>query len=168
MFQFILQFLPLFLLFGLGYVLKRTGFLPKETAGFFLKFSMYVALPCLIIPKVATLPLSWAYIYLPLSALLILLGNFFIFFLITRFVHLPKKKQGVLLISCMIMNLSFVLPFYLAEAGEDLLPIYVFFNIGHDVLLYTFVYFIASLHGTKQLYNPFMYGIKKILQLPPF
>lgn len=168
MFNFIAPFLPLFLLFGLGYILKKIGFLSKEIAGFFLKFSMYVALPCLIIPKVATLPLSWSYGFLPLIAIMMLLGNFFIFFLITRMIRLPKKKQGVLLISCMIMNLSFVLPFYLAEAGDALLPIYVFFNVGHDVLLYTFVYFIASLHGRNASYNPLVYGIKKILQLPPF
>ena len=168
MFDFIVPFLPLFLIFGLGYLLKRTGFLSKEIAGFFLKFAMYVALPCLIIPKIATLPLSWSYGYLPLIAIMMLLVNFFVFFFVTRFLHLPKKKQGVLLISCMIMNLSFVLPFYLAEAGEELLPIYVFFNIGHDVLLYTFVYFIASLHGTNKTYNPVVYGIKKILLLPPF
>ena len=168
MFKFIIPFLPLFLIFGLGYILKKTGFLSKEIAGFFLKFAMYVALPCLIIPKVATLPLSLSYAYLPLIAIMMLLVNFFVFFLVTRLVHLPKKKQGVLLISCMIMNLSFVLPFYLAEAGEELLPIYVFFNIGHDVLLYTFVYFIASLHGTNKTYNPVVYGIKKILLLPPF
>ena len=70
--------------------------------------------------------------------------------------------------SGMIMNLSFILPFYLMEAGEELLPIYVFFNVGHDLLLYTFVYFIATLHGSHKLYNPIMHGMKKILLLPPF
>ena len=147
MFALITKFLPLFLLFGFGYFLKKTGFLQKETAGFFLKFAMHVALPCLIIPLVATLPLSWNYAYLPLIAILILLGNFFVFFLVSRFFNLNKKTQGVFLISSMIMNLSFVLPFYLSAAGEQQLPVYVFFNVGHDLLLYTFVYFIAALHG---------------------
>ena len=159
MLNFIIPFFPLFLIFGLGYLLKRTGFLSKEIAGFFLKFVMYVALPCLIFPKIVTLPFSWSYASLPLIAIMILLGNFFVFFLITRFVHFPKRKQGVLLTGSMIMNLSFVLPFYLVEVGDALLPIYVFFNIGHDVLLYTFVYFIASLHGTNKAYNPLLYGV---------
>lgn len=162
------QFIPLFLLFGLGYCLKKTGFLTKEIAGFFLKFAMYVALPCLIIPRVSTLPLSWNYAYLPLIAILILLSNFFVFFLVSRIFHFSRKKQGVFLISSMIMNLSFVLPFYLAKAGEELLPIYVFFNVGHDILLYTFVYFIGSLHGSNKTYHLVSQGIKKIIALPPF
>ncbi len=168
MFAFIIKFIPLFLIFGLGYLLKRVGFLTKDTAGFFLKFAMYVALPCLIIPRVSRLPLSWSYAALPLIALFILLGVFFVFFLASRIACFPKKKQGVFLISGMIMNLSFILPFYLAEAGEELLPIYVFFNVGHDILLYTFVYFIGTLHGSHKLYNPIVHGIKKILALPPF
>ncbi len=167
MFNFIVPFLPLFFIFGLGYILRKTMFLTKDIADFFLKFAMYVALPCLILPKVATLPLSWTYAYLPFIAIMILLGNFFVFFVVTRFVHFPKKKQGVLLISCMIMNLSFVLPFYLVEVGEALFPIYVFFSLGHDAL-FAFVYFIASLHGTNKIHNPLLYGIKKILLLPPF
>lgn len=168
MFAFIIKFVPLFLIFGLGYLLKKVGFLTKDTAGFFLKFAMYVALPCLIIPRVSTLPLSWNYAYLPLIAIFILLGVFFVFFLASRIARFPKKKQGVFLISGMIMNLSFILPFYLAEASEELLPIYVFFNVGHDLLLYSFVYFIGTLHGSHKLYNPVLHGIKKILALPPF
>ena len=149
-------------------MLKRTKFLTKETAGFFLKIAMYVALPCLIVPRVATLPLVWEYALLPVIAIAILITTFFVFFLTTRIIKFSRKKQGVFLISSMIMNLSFVLPFYLAKAGEALLPIYVFFNVGHDILLYTFVYFIASLHGSQKQYNPIMYGIKKIATLPPF
>lgn len=168
----ILQYLPLFFLFGLGYFLKRINFLQKDHAALFLKLIMYVAVPALIIPSVASLPLSMELVYLPLIAILIQLLAFAIFFLFSRlfssFLSFSKKTLGVFLISSMIMNLSFALPFFLSIAGKEQMAYYAFFNIGHDILLFTFVYFLACLYSSEngRHYN-ITDAVKKILLLPP-
>lgn len=166
----VLQYLPLFLLFGLGYFLKRIGFLQKDHAALFLKLIMYVAVPALIIPSVASLQLSLELVYLPLIAILIQLLAFAAFFLFSRlfFRSFSKKTLGVFLISSMIMNLSFALPFFLSIAGKEQMAYYAFFNIGHDILLFTFVYFLACLYSSEngRHYN-IKDAVKKILSLPP-
>lgn len=166
----VLQYLPLFLLFGLGYFLKRIGFLQKDHAALFLKLIIYVAVPALIIPSIASLPLSLELVYLPLIAILIQLLAFAAFFLFSRlfFCSFSKKTLGVFLISSMIMNLSFALPFFLSIAGKEQMAYYAFFNIGHDILLFTFVYFLACLYSSEngRHYN-ITDAVKKILLLPP-
>lgn len=162
-----LSYVPLFLLFGLGYLLKRLHFLDQDHAAFFLKLVMYLAVPALVIPSVTSLPLSFTFLYLPLIAILLQVSIFAVFFFISRFLSLPKKTLGVFLISGMIMNLSFTLPFFLNIAGKEQMVYYAFFIIGHDLLLFTFVYFLANFYGTEHATFSFRNSFKKILLLPP-
>lgn len=166
----VLQYLPLLFLFSLGYFLKRINFLQKDHAALFLKLIMYVAVPALIIPSVASLAFSFELLYLPLIAILIQLLAFSAFFVASRFFppSFSKKSLGVFLISSMIMNLSFALPFFLSIAGKEQMAYYAFFNVGHDILLFTFVYFLACLYGTENGgHYTFRDALKKILTLPP-
>lgn len=155
-------------LFLLGYFLKRINFLTKDHASLFLKIVIFVALPALIIPSVATMQLSFSLLELPLIAILIMLILFSLGFFIVRFFSLSKQTTGTFLLSVMIMNLSFVLPFFLAVAGEEYVVYFLFFNLGHDILLFSFVYSLACFYGRK---DGTVFGlrltIKKLLSLPP-
>ena len=155
-------------LFLLGYILKRINFLTKDHASLFLKIVMYVALPALIIPSVASMELSLSLLRLPFIAILIMLILFSFSFFIIKLFSASKQTTGTFLLSVMIMNLSFVLPFFLAVAGEETIPYFLFFNLGHDILLFSFVYTLACYYGRKEgIGFDWKRTIKKLLSLPP-
>ncbi len=159
------KIIPLFLLFALGYVLKKQAFLEKSHADLFLKLAMYVAYPALIIPSFAVLPLSLDLLYLPIIAAAIMLLLFCIAFVIGKKLSLPRATMGTFLLSAIIMNLSFMLSFFLTIAKKEDVAYFLLFNMGHDMVLFTFVYWIACKYGTNE-YTPKQMA-KKIFLLPP-
>jgi hypothetical protein len=159
------KIIPLFLLFALGYFLKKQALLEKSHADLFLKLVMYVAYPALIIPSFATLPLSIGLLYLPVIAGAIMVVLFCIAYVVGKQLLLSRQTMGTFLLSAMIMNLGFMLSFFLAVAEKTDVAYFLLFNMGHDIVLFTFVYWIACKHGANE-YTPKQMA-KKIFLLPP-
>jgi len=160
-------FIPILFLFCLGIILRRIGFLEKQHADLFLKLAVFVALPALIIPSFAALPLSLNLFILPIAAITIMLTLFCVTLIFLKAVKIEMSKEttGTFLIGTMIMNLSFVLAFFLATQPAENVAYFLLFNVGHDILLFTFVYYLACFHGVATFDGH--YAIKKVLLLPP-
>jgi malate permease and related proteins len=163
------QIMPVVILFMLGIFLRRINFLEKEHADLFLKVAIYVSLPALIIPSFAKIPLSFTLLYLPLIAIIIMLILGTIGFMVSKLFSLSEQTKGTFIMSTMIMNLSFVLVFFLAIADPNDIAYFLLFNFGHNILLFTFVYWIACKYGRRKAGKnesadpPW----KKLLSLPP-
>jgi predicted permease len=172
--EIFLEVMPVILLFLLGIFLKRIKFLDKSNADLFLKIAIYVIFPALIIPSFATIPLTVNLLYLPAIAITIMLLLGTIAFLLTKVMTkkshpLSQQTKGTFIMSTMIMNLGFVLVFFLAVSDPKDVAYFLLFNFGHDVLLFTFVYWIACKYGAKTTDDDKKTQLpwKKLLSLPP-
>ena len=165
MFEIIEKIIPIILIFLLGYFLKSTKLLKEENASLFLKVVFYISLPALIILSSSSIKLSADLIYLPLAPLAIIFITFFVSFLIGRLLNLPRPTMGVLLTGTMIMNMGFLLPFFIAAYGNEGLAMASLFDFGNGLLAYTLVYFLACKYGNNSYNAKAM--LKKFIVSPP-
>lgn len=145
--EIITKTIPIFLIFLLGYVLKKNGILKKEDGDIFLKTVFYVAAPSLIILSVSNIDLRFNFIFLPIIAGLIILCTAAVAYLIGSRLNLPRKTLGVFLMGSMIMNTSFLLPFIIATYGKEGLAIFSIFDSGNAFVVFTFIYYVACKYG---------------------
>src|SRR4051794_28125256 len=99
------------LIFILGYVLKKAKILKKNDGDSFLRLVFYIVLPSLYIVSIPSLKLVPSLFYLPLVVPLVVFATFILSFLVGKALRLQKISFGVFLISTMIMNTGFLLPF---------------------------------------------------------
>lgn len=158
------KFAPIVVTFLIGIAARRLGWLSQKTANEFLRFIYYICAPCLIIPAFASLNLSKSIIAIPLCALLVVLGTYLAWRLLSLALHIPKESFGVCLIGSLIMNIGFVLPFVYAFYPPEGLAYLFLFDSVNGSLTYSFVYFLASRHsaGSQKISDSW----RKILASP--
>lgn len=86
------QVLPMVLLVLLGYGLRQAGVLRSTDGKTVGKLLTTLALPAVIFKALATASITPDLIYLPLSALLVVLSLTLIAFLATHWIHWDRKK----------------------------------------------------------------------------
>ncbi|MGB3136316.1 MAG: AEC family transporter [Nodosilinea sp.] len=165
----LVQLLPMILVGLIGYGLKRTGVLgPGEikTIGLLLT---HLALPAVILKALATASITLDLIYLPLSALLVVLGLTLIG-LLSLLLGWERAKVGALMTLFPTFEGGAVgYPLMLLAFGEVGLSRIVLFDLAQAIYLLTVVYCLSAWFGqegvtaravvTKLVQTPFFWAI---------
>ncbi len=162
---FFTKIIPVILIFFLGMFVKKIRLLGKSDADLFLKLVFNLTLPALTFLSVSTVKLQIEFFYLPFIAAFMLMISYFVARLVSRAIPMDKKTMGVFLIGCMIMNTGFALPFFIAAFDLEGIAIYMFFDLGNVLFIFTFAYYIAMKYGSDDKDKKIDYT--KFLRLPP-
>lgn len=136
------KLMPIILYFFIGYILKIFDILKKEEASVLLKLIFYLMSPAVIITSVSTMKFSKTLIYYPISAICIHIIMFFIGKIISKRVKLSEKEKKVFRGASLIMNLTFILPFFISFFGEKNVYLLSIFDAGNLIMITTVVYSI--------------------------
>ena len=134
------KLMPIILYFFIGYILKIFDILKKEEASVLLKLIFYLMSPAVIITSVSTMKFSKTLIYYPISATCIHIIMFFIGKIISKRVKLSEKEKKVFRGASLIMNLTFILPFFISFFGEKNVYLLSIFDAGNLIMITTVVY----------------------------
>ncbi len=155
--------LPIFLIFLLGYICQRIGFLSKANADLFLKLFFYLVLPAVVLLSISQMPLTIHLIALPLITIIMITVSYLIANVCRCYFDMPPKTTGVFLIGATILNGAFVYPFVLAIYGEEGLAIAYLFDFGNALVAFSFAYYLACHYGNsgttlsrRQIYKKFL------------
>ena len=155
--------LPIFLIFFLGYICQRIGFLTKDNADLFLKLFFYLVLPAVVLLSVSQTSLTIELLALPVITIILTTISYFIANFSRRFFNMPPKTTGVFLIGSTILNGAFVYPFILAIYKEQGLAIAYLFDFGNALVAFSFAYYLACHYGNsgtklsrKEIYKKFL------------
>lgn len=138
---------PIFMMFALGIILRRTGILDRSAASLFLRLVFHVSLPALILISVSRVDVSRDTIALPLIAGAVVAVTSLVSWLLFRVVVPERKTLGVTQIGSMIMNLNFMYPFVLIVYGATGFAMTVVFDFGNGLLVLTLGYYFACRYG---------------------
>lgn len=156
------KLMPIILYFLIGYILKSFNILKKEEASVLLKLIFYLMSPAVIITSVSTMEFSKTLIYYPISAICIHITMFFIGKIISSRLKLNENERKVFRGATLIMNLTFILPFFISFFGEENVYLLSIFDAGNLVMVTTVVYSIVTSNEEESIFEK----IKKILKSP--
>ncbi|MGG6241217.1 AEC family transporter [Nodosilinea sp. AN01ver1] len=166
----LVQLLPMVLVCCLGYGLKRAGVLgPGEAKTIGLLLTRLV-LPAVILKALATATLTPELIYLPLSALVVVLGLTLVALVALRWLGWEKARAGALITTFPTFEGGAVgYPLMLLAFGETGLSRIVLFDLAQAIYLLTVVYGLSAWFGqagvtaravaTKLAQTPFFWAI---------
>lgn len=160
----LLQLLPIFVYFGLGMLLKRTGIGEKAHGDFLLRFVFFVTLPLLILTTVPQIELTGSKAMLPLVNVAVNVICIGVMYLLARRQRLDKAQFGAALVNAGIHNNSFMFPFILAVFGQAGFADAILLDLGNALWMATVVYLIAFYYGGAQHDRWTM--LKRILKSP--
>jgi predicted permease len=152
-------------LFLLGFLFKKGKLLKKEDGDRFLRVVFYLGLPSLVFLTDSSIKLSADLFYIPFIPIIFTLCMFYSSLVIGPLLSLKRRSLGVFLISTMISNVGFTLPFIRAVYGNTSLAPYFLFDFGGGLMVFTFVYFVASKYGAGKSEKNMV--VQKILLAPP-
>ncbi len=159
--------LPIFLIFLLGYICQRVGFLTKDNADLFLKTFFYLVLPAVVLLSISQVHLTIHLVALPVITVLMTSISYAIANFSRRFFTMPPKTTGVFLIGSTILNGAFVYPFVLAIYKEQGLAIAYLFDFGNALVAFSFAYYLACHYGNSGTNLSRREIYKKFLLSPP-
>lgn len=156
------KLLPIFLFFTIGYILKVMDILKKEEASVLLKLVFYLLSPAVIILSVSGMKLERELLLYPISALCIHAIMIPTGLFLSKLIKLNDDERKVFRGATLIMNMTFILPFFIVFFGEKNLYLLSLFDAGNLVIVTTVVYsiFVSSKEDTA------MDKIKKLLKSP--
>lgn len=156
------KLLPIFLFFTVGYILKLLNILKKEEASVLLKLVFYLLSPAVIILSVSGMNLQKELLLYPLSALCIHGFMIVLGLVLSKFIKLEEKERKIFRGATLIMNMTFILPFFIVFFGEENLYLLSLFDAGNLVIVTTVVYsiFVSSKEDTA------LEKVKKLLKSP--
>ncbi|MBD0335848.1 MAG: AEC family transporter, partial [Cyanobacteria bacterium Co-bin13] len=148
----LLQILPLILVCLIGYGLKQAGVLGPEDARALSKLLTRLALPAIILKALATTSITPDLIYLPLSALIVVLGLTLVGALCLRQLKQDKATAGVLMTTFPTLEAGALgYPLMLLAFGEVGLSRIVLFDLAHAIYLLTVVYCLSAWFGKAEI-----------------
>ncbi len=154
------RLLPLWLLVGLGVLLRRGGFLTQERSTFLLQLVVFVALPATIFRSLQGARLEGVLWILPMASVWIVGMCGVLSWWWSRGVW-PMQRRGVLVIAPMVMNLgTFVYPFVLAMYGEKALSALIFLDFANILLSASLVYVLSVYYGSARRLSVRDIGVK--------
>lgn len=144
-----MKLLPIILYFLIGYLLKKMKVLSKEEASVLIKLVFYLMTPAVIISSMSTMEFTGALIYYPISAIMIHIFMYFITLFISKRLNINEKERVIFRGSTLIMNMTFVLPFFMVFFGEENVYLLSLFDAGNLLMVTTVVYsiFITNNNG---------------------
>lgn len=156
------KLLPIFLFFTIGYILKVMNILKKEEASVLLKLVFYLLSPAVIILSVSGMKLERELLLYPISALCIHAIMIPTGIFLSKLIKLTDNERKVFRGATLIMNMTFILPFFIVFFGEKNLYLLSLFDAGNLVIVTTVVYsiFVSSKEDTA------MDKVKKLLKSP--
>ena len=156
------KLLPIFLFFTIGYILKIMNILKKEEASVLLKLVFYLLSPAVIILSVSGMKLERELLLYPISALCIHVIMIPTGLFLSKLIKLNNDERKVFRGATLIMNMTFILPFFIVFFGEKNLYLLSLFDAGNLVIVTTVVYsiFVSSKEDTA------MDKVKKLLKSP--
>lgn len=139
---FTTKLMPIILYFLIGYSLKRFGVLKKEEAGVLIRLVFYLMSPAVIITSMSSMKFSETLIYYPISAICIHIFMYFLTLIIANKLKISDKEKVIFRGSTLIMNMTFVLPFFIVFFGEENVYLLSLFDAGNLLMVTTVVYSI--------------------------
>ncbi len=136
------KLMPIVLFFVIGYVLKIMKILSKEDATVLLKLIFYLMSPAVIIMSVSTMEISKTLIYYPISAIFIHCIMIVIGLIFSKFIKLTDNERKIFRGGTLIMNMTFILPFFIVFFGEKNVYLLSLFDAGNLIMITTVVYSI--------------------------
>ena len=142
------QVLPMVLLVLLGYGLRQAGVLRSNEGKTVGKLLTTLALPAVIFKALATASITPDLIYLPFSALLVVITLTLIAFVATRWMQWDRKQLGALITAFPTFEGGAVgYPLMLLTFGDVGLSRIVLFDLAQAVYLLTVVYCLSCWFG---------------------
>ena len=158
---FTTKLMPIILYFLIGYSLKRFGVLKKEEAGVLIRLVFYLMSPAVIITSMSSMKFSETLIYYPISAICIHIFMYFLTLIIANKLKISDKEKVIFRGSTLIMNMTFVLPFFIVFFGEENVYLLSLFDAGNLLMVTTVVYSIFITNSGSLLNK-----IKTVLKSP--
>lgn len=155
------KLMPIILYFLIGYSLKRFGVLKKEEAGVLIRLVFYLMSPAVIITSMSSMKFSETLIYYPISAICIHIFMYFLTLIIANKLKISDKEKVIFRGSTLIMNMTFVLPFFIVFFGEGNVYLLSLFDAGNLLMVTTVVYSIFITNSGSLLNK-----IKTVLKSP--
>ncbi len=156
---------PIILTFVLGILLRATRVAGPDDGGFMLKIVFYVALPAMILLSIPEVEITRDLVVLPVIAAIIIVVSGLVAALVMRPVVHDRAVLGVALVGTMIMNTSFLYPFFLVMYGNTGFARAVVFGAGNGFFVFTLVYYVACrFGGSGQTSNG---ALRRLLSAPP-
>ncbi|MGQ9622424.1 MAG: AEC family transporter [Candidatus Caldatribacteriaceae bacterium] len=158
----------MFILIGLGFLLRVLGIFPKDMPPLLNRFVLYVTFPCLVFRSLQRAALDqrlWGIPPLAYGAIsLVFLGAFL---LGEKVFRLPPKKSVSFAMGAAFGNTAFLgYPFILALLGEEGLPPAIFYDqLGNFLSVYTFGVTFCMYGKTGKFSTQ---NVVEFLKLPPF
>lgn len=153
---------PILSFFAIGYFLKYLKILKKEDAPVLLKLVFYLFSPAVIILSVSEIQLEKSFIFYPLSAVFIHLFMFIIGTILVRFIRLDKNEKKIFRGALLIMNMTFVLPFFIMFFGEENVYLLSMFDAGNLIMVSSLAYSLIVSNDE----DTFLDKIKLLLKSP--
>ncbi|GKX29320.1 auxin efflux carrier [Vallitalea longa] len=144
--ELISKVIPILLLFLVGYIIRRTNFLSRETMDGIKKIVIDIALPAVLFIAFVDLELKKEYVGLILSIVLLCILMLFIGFMINK---IPKISSPVFpfIMSGFTFGLLGI-PLYVTVFGEANLPSMAIMGIGHEFFIW-----IVYISAVKLVFN---------------
>ena len=134
---FTTKLMPIILYFLIGYSLKKFGVLKKEEAGVLIRLVFYLMSPAVIITSMSSMKFSETLIYYPISAICIHIFMYFLTLIIANKLKISDKEKVIFRGSTLIMNMTFVLPFFIVFFGEENVYLLSLFDAGNLLMVTT-------------------------------
>lgn len=148
----LIQMLPMLLVCGLGWGLRRGDLLTRNDAQTLGKVITYLALPAVILRALATASMTPDFVYLPLAAGLVVLGLTAIAAMLLRALRWDRPQAGALITTFPTFEGGAVgYPLMLLAFGEAGLSRLVLFDLAQAIYLLTVVYALAAWFGQAQI-----------------
>ncbi len=158
------QLLPIFLYFGLGLLLKKTGLADKSHGDFLLRFVFFVSLPLLILTSIPSVTLSIDTALLPFINVAVNAAALAVMYLLASGSRADNRQRGTALVNAGIQNNSFMFPFIIAVFGQTGFASAVLLDLGNALWMASVMYLVAYYFGGEQ-HDPFTM-LKRIAKSP--
>lgn len=135
--------------------------LKKEEAGVLIRLVFYLMSPAVIITSMSSMKFSETLIYYPISAICIHIFMYFLTLIIANKLKISDKEKVIFRGSTLIMNMTFVLPFFIVFFGEENVYLLSLFDAGNLLMVTTVVYSIFITNSGSLLNK-----IKTVLKSP--
>lgn len=151
-----------------GMILRKTNRLPEHTSSALNGFIIHLSLPALTLIHIHSIKMDWIYLFPALMPWFFFAAGSAFFILAGRWLNIPPKSVGCLILTCALGNTSFVgLPMIEAFFGKEYLSAgLVVDQAGTFVVLSTFGIIAAARYSSGKV--PASMLLKRVLTFPPF
>lgn len=168
MLEVVNKLLPIILFFIIGYILKMTKIVKKDEASVLLRLIFFLMTPAVIFLSVSKMEIERELIYYPISAICIHLVMIIVTNYIVKFFKLSINERKIFKGSALIMNMTFILPFYIVFFGEKNVYLLSLFDAGNLLMITTVVYSIFVSNENDNFFAKLKIIIKSPLILALF